>query len=355
MSEIVDQPLRTFSIGFVGFGPGENFHDLPYARTVAERFGCDHQELMVTSAECRGRDPGGSPRASTSRLAIRPALPMHFVSRAVVRQAGVTVVLVGEGQRRGVRRLRGHGAPARRPRCRDSRRVRRLHHAMLRRGLYRAARLPASTARSCIDVLRRMPRTTFEAAVPGGPRRRVLGSREVGAASGAGCALGWARPPPTSLRGFYRELSARRPHADGLQQLSWVELCNRLPELLLMRVDRLTMAHSLEARAPFLDADLVAYALSLPARLKIRGKTTKYVLRQAVRSLLPDSVLARPKQGFRVPLPEWLRGDLAGWAQHQLRHAAIHRRQLFGRGAIDRMWGRPSFGQARPAASTCGA
>lgn len=159
-----------------------------------------------------------------------------------------------------------------------------------------------------------------------------------------------ARPEPAGarsvdlVRGFYRELAARRPKADALQQLSWVELCNRLPELLLMRVDKLTMAHSLEARAPFLDADLVAYVLGLPADLKIRGKVTKYVLKRAVRSLLPRTVLARPKQGFRVPLPEWLRGELASWARHQLRDAAIHRRGLFRREEIERMWGQHASG-----------
>jgi asparagine synthase (glutamine-hydrolysing) len=117
-----------------------------------------------------------------------------------------------------------------------------------------------------------------------------------------------------------------------------------LPELLLARVDRLTMRHSLEARAPFLDAALVSYALALPSRLKLRGTTTKYVLRRAVEALVPRSVLARPKQGFRVPLPEWLRGDLAPWAEHQLRHAAIHRRGLFRAGAIDTMWRRHRAG-----------
>jgi asparagine synthase (glutamine-hydrolysing) len=142
------------------------------------------------------------------------------------------------------------------------------------------------------------------------------------------------------VHGFYRELAKRQPAADSLQQLSWIELCNRLPELLLMRVDKLTMAHSLEARAPFLDADLVSYVLGLPSNLKIRGKVTKYVLKRAVRKLLPHAVLARPKQGFRVPLPEWLRGELSGWARHQLHDSSIHRRGLFRRQEIDRMWGR---------------
>src|SRR5213075_1855057 len=79
----------------------------------------------------------------------------------------------------------------------------------------------------------------------------------------------------------YADLALRQPGADVLQQMSVMELANRLPELLLMRVDKLSMAHSIEARAPFLDHSLVSYGLSLPSSLKINGKATKRVLKQA--------------------------------------------------------------------------
>ena len=108
------------------------------------------------------------------------------------------------------------------------------------------------------------------------------------------------------VQGFYDEILGKRPAADILQQMSFVELSNRLPELLLMRVDKLSMAHSLEARAPFLDYQMVAYVLSLPMRVKVAGGKTKHVLKEAVRPLLPAEVIDRPKQGFRVPLPAWL-------------------------------------------------
>jgi len=213
-------------------------------------------------------------------------------------------------------------------------RVRRLPR-LVRHGLYHAARL-LRLPPGRVDVLRRAAHDEplywgLDVAFWEGEKSALL-ERTRGASA------------PELVRGFYRELAARHPRADHLQQVSWVELCNRLPELLLMRVDRLTMAHSLEARAPFLDPALVSYVLALPAHLKIRGKVTKYVLRQAVRSLLPQAVISRPKQGFRVPLPEWLRGDLAVWAEHQLRSAAIHRRGLFRRDAIDRMWERHRSG-----------
>jgi len=78
------------------------------------------------------------------------------------------------------------------------------------------------------------------------------------------------------------------------------------------------MAHSLEARAPFLDHELVSYALSLPQRFKIRAGVTKKVLKQAVAGILPREIIQRPKQGFRVPLPDWLAGPLSKWAGDRL-------------------------------------
>src|SRR5262249_34448232 len=112
------------------------------------------------------------------------------------------------------------------------------------------------------------------------------------------------------VSGYYDEIHTRRPAADFSQQMSYVELRNRLPELLLMRVDKFSMAHSIEARAPFLDYELATYALSLPAAMKMNGTRTKTVLKDAAHEWLPVDVVERRKQGFRVPLPEWLRHDL---------------------------------------------
>jgi asparagine synthase (glutamine-hydrolysing) len=138
----------------------------------------------------------------------------------------------------------------------------------------------------------------------------------------------------------YAELLARQPNADLLQQMSVVELTNRLPELLLMRVDKLSMANSIEARAPFLDHTLVSYGLSLPRALKIDGRHTKHVLKQALRGVIPDEVLDRPKQGFRVPLPAWLRGPLASWAKAQIFESPLAERGFFNHGYVDEMWRR---------------
>src|SRR5205085_1397929 len=148
------------------------------------------------------------------------------------------------------------------------------------------------------------------------------------------------RGPGAVVSEYLRELEARRPDADPLQQVSFIELCNRLPELLLMRVDKFSMAHSLEARAPFLDHELVSFALSLPQHRKIDQGRTKKVLKQALAGILPDDIINRRKQGFRVPLPEWLAGPLAGWAEDRLFSTSARELDFFDFGYIRTMWQR---------------
>jgi asparagine synthase (glutamine-hydrolysing) len=128
--------------------------------------------------------------------------------------------------------------------------------------------------------------------------------------------------------------------------MSYVELRNRLPELLLMRVDKFSMAHSLEARAPFLDYHLATYALSLPAEMKLEGERTKAVLKDAAHEWLPRDVVERQKQGFRVPLPAWLRKELAPWGEEVLRRSPIRQLGLFDDKYIDELWRRHREGVA---------
>jgi len=128
--------------------------------------------------------------------------------------------------------------------------------------------------------------------------------------------------------------------------MSYIELRNRLPELLLMRVDKFSMQHSLEARAPFLDHELARYALALPAALKIDGTRTKAVLKDAAHAWLPHEVVERTKQGFRVPLPAWLRGELAPWAEDLLRRSKLRELGIFDFDHILDLWRRHRDGLA---------
>ena len=110
------------------------------------------------------------------------------------------------------------------------------------------------------------------------------------------------------IKECYDAVDRADPHADFLKRMTYLELKIRLSELLLMRVDKMGMAHSLEARVPFLDHRLVELALRMPQSLKFKGDVTKHVLKTAVRGVIPDDIIDRKKQGFGAPISEWLRG-----------------------------------------------
>src|SRR5438552_18283449 len=121
--------------------------------------------------------------------------------------------------------------------------------------------------------------------------------------------------------------------------MTYLELKQRLAELLLMRVDKMTMATSVEARVPFLDHELVEFALALPPELKVRDGVGKYLLKRAVsRSLLPDGIVYRPKQGFGAPVAEWFQGELGRKAQAEINGSALRERGLLDYAEVDGMW-----------------
>ena len=103
-----------------------------------------------------------------------------------------------------------------------------------------------------------------------------------------------------------------------LSWMSYVDLKMRLPELLLMRVDKMSMGVSLEGRVPFLDHKFVEFAMGIPERVKTNNGTLKHILKKSVRGLIPDELIDRPKQGFAVPVREWLSDGLQAKARHDL-------------------------------------
>ncbi len=124
------------------------------------------------------------------------------------------------------------------------------------------------------------------------------------------------------VREDLERVARERPASDFLARMTYLELKLRLPELLLMRVDKMTMATSVEARVPFLDHHLVEYAMGVPRALKVEGRSGKHVLKRALEGVLPRDVLYRPKRGFGAPVEGWFRGASAaelGVARDELR------------------------------------
>lgn len=329
MSELVSTPLQTFTVDFTGFGSAENFHDVPYARQVAELFGTNHTEVPVTAAEALAYVPE-MVTSQDEPLGDPACLPMHFVSRAAA-QAGVKVVLVGEGSDEV---FCGYPDFAQLLATHDGRwsQLKRMPR-FVQRAIKRGAEL-AGAPGGRVDVIRR--------AAEGEPLYMGLDVvffdwEKDQLYTEAGKRAMPAKAADT-VSAYYREINERRPRADFSQQMSYVELRNRLPELLLMRVDKYSMAHSLEARAPFLDYQLATFALSLPASIKMEGTRTKAVLKDAAHAWLPKDVVERKKQGFRVPLPAWLKNELAPWAETVLRESSLRKLGILDFDFIDELF-----------------
>src|ERR1700692_3016733 len=106
--------------------------------------------------------------------------------------------------------------------------------------------------------------------------------------------------------------------AHWLSALQYSDLHGYLPLDILTKVDRMSMAHSIEARVPLLDHKMVEFAATVPADMRLRGVTTKYIFKQAMRGILPDEIIDRPKRGFAIPLGQWFRGQLEGFASDLL-------------------------------------
>jgi asparagine synthase (glutamine-hydrolysing) len=141
----------------------------------------------------------------------------------------------------------------------------------------------------------------------------------------------------TTIEKYLSHIAAERPASDYLARMIYLELKLRLPELLLMRVDKITMATSVEARVPFLDHHLVEYAMGLPSELKVSGTTGKHILKRALESILPYDLLYSKKRGFGAPIREWFRSDIGRNYAEGLMASPIWRRDYFDRDFVEKM------------------
>ena len=139
------------------------------------------------------------------------------------------------------------------------------------------------------------------------------------------------------IKPYYEKMDREAPNADFLTRMVYLELKIRLPELLLMRVDKITMANSIESRVPFLDHRLVELAMQIPMDLKIKNGVSKYILKQAVRGILPDDVIDRKKQGFGAPVGEWLNTALRQELPEVLWKSKIWEANIFDRSVVEKL------------------
>jgi len=148
------------------------------------------------------------------------------------------------------------------------------------------------------------------------------------------------------IKNHYSRFDRLQPGSDFMQRMIYLELKHRLPELLLMRVDKITMSTSVEGRAPYLDQELVEYALRIPSHLKYKNGQKKYILKKAVEGIIPDNIIYRKKQGFSAPVKEWFKGELGSYISDAILNSRIRERGFFNYDYIGKLLRQQREGKA---------
>jgi asparagine synthase (glutamine-hydrolysing) len=298
MSQIMNRPVDTFSVGF----EEENLNELPYARIAAQHFGTNHHEIGVNSCS-----PDLLKRLVwhlDEPVADPAAVPTYLVSELARRD--VTVALTGEGGDElfaGYDYYRMDGWAQRRQI---------LPSALSRRVLPALA----GSVNTVLGRQRYHDRTIWHWSLP--PEEQMVAWVAIFTADETNRLLSPAfrqymqdYDSSQAFARYYSKCSAR----DRLHRLMYIDSKVWLPDDLLMKVDKMSMACSLEARSPFLDHKLVEFVSTIPSDMKLHGSDSKYVLKQVARQILPDEIVNRPKHTFDVPIGKWLRTDLRDLAR----------------------------------------
>ena len=318
-------PVRTFSIGFEDAA----FNEAEHAKAVAQHLGTVHHEHYVTAAEARDVIPL-LPAMYDEPFADSSQIPTHLVTRFARGQ--VTVALTGDG---GDELFGGYN-----------------RHVMTPRLWEQVQRVPRLVRAASGSSLRRLPNQFWAGAaglLRGGRQPHVAGKlrKVLGAAATA-----------TSFEEIHRSLveewpSGRSPvlggdgaplpfdleleAPDAVRMMYW-DAVSYLPDDILCKVDRASMAVALETRVPFLDHRVAEVAARIPLTLKIREGRSKFILRRLLDRHVPSSLVDRPKAGFAVPVGEWIKGPLRGWAEDLLDPRAMRADGWFDAQMISDRW-----------------
>jgi len=315
MSKLTSRPVKTFSIGF----PDQEYNELNYARFVAKRLGTDHHELVLEPNALEILEDLtwhlDEPFGDSS------AIPTFMVSKLAAEHA--TVVLSGDG---GDELFAGYDKYVVEGR---ERRKYRLLPMMARRMLGTIGRTIPEGMRGhnflCHFSLPDPERCLDSCAIFRYEQQKKLFRAEVFELL--------LTDDPWRVKAEY--LASANGH--WLSALQYWDLNSYLPLDILTKVDRMSMAHSIEARVPLLDHKLVEFAATIPPELKLRNGTTKYIFKRAMRGILPDEIIDRPKQGFAIPLRHWFRGQLNRFIRDLLLSDTVRQRGIFNTEYIEQL------------------
>ena len=298
MSGMVDEPIKTFSVAF----EDREANELAYARLIAQQFKTDHHEVVVSPEEFFSALPK-LVWHEDEPIAHPASVPLYFVSRLAAKH--VKVVLTGEGADE---MLAGY---YRYRKTIYNLSIGKQYHRFTNEGLRKTINgavesLPATS------VVRRKLSRTFVSLEPNLESLYFdnFGVFRLGMQQGLLSVETRDRTGPIDPYAAVRALVADCDADTLLNQLLYADTKTYLQEL-LMKQDQMSMAASIESRVPFLDHKLVELTARLPERMKLRGMTTKHILRQSMKGILPDQILTRSKMGFPVPLASWFRGPFS--------------------------------------------
>lgn len=323
MSTLVDEPIKTFSVAFAE----RSANELEYARLIADAYKTDHHEVVVSPEDFFGMLPKlvwheDEPLAHPSSVAL------YFVSRLASKH--VKVVLTGEGSDE---LLAGY---ARYRKTLLNLALGERYHRLIPgslRSVVRSqissmgnSRVRAKLLRTFLNVTPDIESIYFDNfAVFGRSNQSQL------LTSGTRDRIGTLDPYGT-VRSLLKSTDAH----SLLDRLLYADIKTYLHEL-LMKQDQMSMAASIESRVPFLDHKLVEFTSGLPERLKLRGWTTKYILRKSMKGILPERILSRPKMGFPVPVGSWFRGAYAPVLQEYVLSSRATQREIFNPQYVQRI------------------
>ncbi|HEY0049187.1 MAG TPA: asparagine synthase (glutamine-hydrolyzing) [Pyrinomonadaceae bacterium] len=328
MARTVDAPVKTFSVGF----SEREANELAYARLVADAFQTDHHEITVTPEQFFE----ALPRLiwhEDEPLGFIASVPLYFISKLA--QKHVKVVLTGEGSDE---ILGGYGRY-------------RKTLALLKYGAKYESLTP--------DFLRAFVKNNLGNLPSSGKLKRTFLSRPADMENlyFDNFAIFSKAMQENLLSAETKEkIAERNPYADLQNHLLQTDAEDLLDKLLyadtktylhelLMKQDQMSMAASIESRVPFLDHKLVEYTAKLPQKMKIRGRETKWILREAMRGILPAEILNRPKMGFPVPVGRWFRNEFRGIVEEYVSSERASSRGIFNAGYVREIVARHNAGE----------
>ena len=330
MSKMVSEPIKTFSVGF----KEREANEFEYARIVSKKFKTEHHEIIITPEQFFAELPNLI-RHEDEPLGFEASIPLYFVSKLAAQH--VKVVLTGEGSDE---ILGGYGryqktlmllnygekyesfAPNFLRQAVKSG-VATLPHSLNRKLKRTFLTLDADIENLSFDNFAIFSKAMQEKLLTDETKNRIA-----------------EKNPYSHLHNWLGQTDAE----EVLDKLLYADTKTYLHEL-LMKQDQMSMAASIESRVPFLDHKLVEFTAKMPTRMKIRGRQTKWILREAMRGILPVEILERPKMGFPVPLGDWLRGEFKSFVGEYVLSERATARGIFNRDYVGELVARHNAGE----------